>query len=180
MSDVVLVDIQEEDLELIRNWRNSEAVAQYMYTTDHITAEQQQNWFKKIGNDPNSRYWLITYEGKKMGVVSVTEINRLFDSCFWGFYLGEAPERGAGIGKKVEYQILNYVFHELKLNKLRGEVFEFNTSVIAMHEKFGFRREAFYRQHIKRDGKYVNVVGIGILREEWLVLQDVMKKKIYG
>ena len=75
--------------------------------------------------------------------------------------------------------MITYVFDDLGLNKLRCEVLETNAKVISMHEKFGFRREAFYRQHIKKDGIVHNVVGLALLKSEWASVKESMKKKIY-
>ena len=179
-KDIELIPIEEKHLELVRNWRNSEEVSSFMYTSDFITPEDQKNWYRKISACPTSRYWIIKYDGKLLGVVSITEISHVFDSCFWAFYLGDTSVRGAGIGAKVEYKILNYVFDELNLNKLRCEVLTFNEKVIAMHEKFGFRREAYYRQHVKKDGVYYDVVGLAMLKKEWEQLKEYHYNRIYN
>jgi RimJ/RimL family protein N-acetyltransferase len=93
--------------------------------------------------------------------------------------LGDTSIRGAGIGSKVEYNVLQYVFETLKLNKLNCTVFPFNESVIKMHEGFGFRREAYFRQHVLKDGVYYDVVGLALLKSEWITLKEFMFNKIY-
>lgn len=179
MTDIKLRDVKVEDLEMIRTWRNSKEVSQYMYTEPQITSEQQKAWFDRICKDSSSKYWIIEYEDRPLGVVSITEISHVFDSCFWAFYLGDSNVRGAGIGSKIEYNILKYVFEELGLNKLRCEVLTTNPSVIAMHEKFGFRREAYYREHVLKNGQYFDVVGLAMLKREWNVLKEYHYNRIY-
>jgi UDP-4-amino-4,6-dideoxy-N-acetyl-beta-L-altrosamine N-acetyltransferase len=179
MSDISLRIIEENDIELVRKWRNSSDVAPYMYTDSIITEEQQKNWFKKIRSENSSVYWIIEYEGKKLGLASITRIDRTLSSCYWAFYLGDFSVRGGGIGAKIEYNVLQYVFNELELNKLRCEVFVTNDKVIKMHEKFGFRREAFYREHCVKNNQKLDVVGLAILSSEWAILNEFMKNKIY-
>lgn len=179
-KDIQLISVKKEDLELIRSWRNSPEVSAYMYTDKSITKEEQEAWYEKMRNDTSSRYWIIQYEEKKLGLASLTGISQTFNSCYWAFYLGDMSVRGGGIGAKVEYNVLAYVFEELKLNKIRCEVFAFNDKVIKMHEKFGFRREAYYRQHSLKNGKYEDVVGLALLRSEWEQLQSTLKTKVYG
>jgi UDP-4-amino-4,6-dideoxy-N-acetyl-beta-L-altrosamine N-acetyltransferase len=180
MSDISLKRLDEKDIELVRGWRNSSDVATYMYNETKITEDQQKKWFKKINNDDSSIYWIIEYENKKLGLAYVTGIDRTLSSCYWGFYLGDLSLRGAGLGAKIEYNILEYVFNELKLNKLRCEVFVTNEKVIKMHEKFGFRREAYYREHCLKNNEKLDVVGLAILQSEWSTLREFMKNKIYG
>lgn len=180
MKDIELIGIEESDLEMIRSWRNSEEVSRYMYSSDLITEEQQKNWYRKVQSDKTCRYWMIVYEGEKVGVASVNEINLIQENCSWTFYLKAQAVRGAGIGSKVEFHILRYVFEELKMHKLRGEIFEFNDKVIKLHERFGFRREAFFRDHAKKDGKYHNIVAIGMLQSEWQQLKPALYEMVYG
>lgn len=177
--DISLLPLQQDDVELVRTWRNSPEVAQYMYMSEPITAEQQAAWFTKVSQDSSSVYWMIEYNDKKVGLASLTGINPQLSSCYWAFYLGDTTNRGAGLGAKVEFNVINYVFDTLKLNKLRCEVITFNDKVIAMHEKFGFRREAYYRQHVKKEGTWHDVVGLALLKQEWLQYRDTMRSKLY-
>jgi hypothetical protein len=179
MSDIILTEVTENDLELIRTWRNSEEVSKYMYTDDKITSEQQTNWFKKIILDETQKYWIIEYEGRKLGLASLYSIKQNFKSCYWAFYLGDTSVRGAGIGSKVEYNVLKYVFDKMNFNKLLCEVFVFNDAVIKMHEKFGFRRESYFREHIYKNNESHDVVGLAILKREWDFLKEQHRKNIY-
>ena len=177
--DIELKELTEVDLELVRKWRNSDDVANHMYTDSHITSEDQIKWFHQL-NKETTRYWLIMYNGRKLGLAYVTEISRSLNSCYWGFYLGDSSTRGAGIGAKVEFNVLEYVFNHLGLNKLRCEVFVHNYRVVKMHEKFGFRREAYYREHCVKGNEKLDVVGLAILKNEWKLLRDFQKARIYG
>jgi len=180
MCDIRLEKLTIDDIELIRKWRNSPEVSQYMYSENYISEEEQRQWFNKIDNEVRSIYWIIEYEGKKLGLVSLKGIDYTLSSCYWAFYLGNLSVRGAGIGAKVEYNVIEYVFNDLKLNKLRCEVFVSNDKVIKMHEKFGFRREAYYREHCIKNHLKLDVVGLAILKSEWDLIKELTKGKVYG
>lgn len=179
-NDIFIRPLEEKDLEMVRNWRNSPEVSQYMYTDNYISKENQIAWFAKVSADPTCEYLVVEYEGKPLGLLYFTEYSKTFDSCFWAFYLGDTSVRGAGIGTKIEYHALSYVFDTLQFNKLRCEVLIDNDKVIKMHEKFGFRREAFYREHVKKQGKYCDVVGLAMLKREWDMLKDYHYNRIYN
>ena len=180
MNDISLSLLQKDDIELIRKWRNSKDVAPYMYTEQYITEEQQAIWYNKIKDDKTSIYWIIVYDSKKIGLASLTGINKTLNSCYWAFYIGDLSIRKAGVGAKVEFKILEYVFNTLKLNKLRCEVLVTNQNVIKMHEKFGFRRESYYREHCIKNNEKIDAIGLGILKSEWVLISETMKSKIYG
>lgn len=164
-------------LETVRQWRNSPAVAQYMYTTDEITAEQQQAWWARVEHDPTVRYWLIYHQDRPVGVANLYAISQRNRSCYWAFYLGDESLQGSGLGAKVELAVLEYVFEELKLNKLCCEVLSTNEKVVTLHEKFGFRREGYFRQHIARGKAMLDVVALALLRREWQQLRDTLRPR---
>lgn len=180
MKDINLLLLEKSDIEMVRRWRNTPDVASFMYSESNIDEEQQIYWFNKISKEKNSIYWIIEFEEQKIGLASLTGIDSALNSCYWAFYLGESTVRGAGIGAKIEFNILDYVFSVLKLNKLRCEVFVSNEKVIKMHEKFGFRREAYYREHCIKNGQKLDVIGLAILSSEWALFRKIMKNKIYG
>lgn len=180
MTTDLLRPLGPESLELVRAWRNSPAVAQYMYTADPISAEQQQAWHARISQDPTVHYWLIYHQDRPVGVANLYAISQRNRSCYWAFYLGEENLHGSGIGAKVELAVLEYVFEELKFNKLACEVFVTNAKVVAMHEKFGFRREAYFRQHIYKDKQFIDVVGLALLRREWQQLREALRPRPRG
>ena len=179
-NDIVLRPLTDEDLEMVRQWRNSPDISRYMYTDNYISEDDQIAWFERIKNNPTCQYWIIEYERKSLGVVSVTEINKTYDSCFWAFYLGDTSVRGAGIGAKVEFHILEYVFNDLQLNKLRCEVLVSNEKVIKMHEKFGFRKEAYYRDHVQKHGVHYDAIGLAILKRDWEQVRSFHYNRIYS
>ncbi|MFL5730125.1 MAG: UDP-4-amino-4,6-dideoxy-N-acetyl-beta-L-altrosamine N-acetyltransferase [Cytophagaceae bacterium] len=179
MTDVVFKELQEEDIEQVRIWRNLPEVSEYMYTSDEITPEQQKKWYEGIKISSTQKVWVIEYNGKKLGVASLYNINARSKSAYWAFYLGDSSVRGAGIGAKVEYNVCKYVFDELNCNKLLCEVFVWNEAVIKMHEKFGFRRESYFREHVFKNGKFLDVVGMALLKNEWKIVQEPMKNKLY-
>lgn len=178
-KDVILRPLAEADLERVRQWRNSPEVSKYMYSENYISESDQVRWYTKIKDDTSCYYWIIEYDGKALGVASLTDINPTLDSCFWAFYLGDTSLRGCGIGAKTEYRVLSFVFDVLKLNKLRCEVLISNPQVICMHEKFGFRREAYYREHVKKNGGYLDVIGLAMLKKEWEQSKDYHYQRIY-
>lgn len=177
MTTDLLRPLEADNLELVRKWRNSDAVAQYMYTSDSISPEQQQAWYGRMRQDATVKYWLIYHQDRPVGVANLYAISPQNRSCYWAFYLGEENLHGSGIGAKVELAVLDYVFEELKLNKLACEVFVTNEKVVAMHEKFGFRREAYFRQHICKEKTFQDVVGLAILRREWQQLRDSLRPR---
>ena len=73
-DDIVLQRLKQDDIELVRQHRNSPDISQYMEYRKYITPEMQQLWFESINNLHNL-YFLIIYKGKKIGLANGKNVN---------------------------------------------------------------------------------------------------------
>jgi UDP-4-amino-4,6-dideoxy-N-acetyl-beta-L-altrosamine N-acetyltransferase len=160
-------DVQSEDKEMIRQWRNKPEVAEYMYTDHYITHEEHDRWFERISDDASCRYWIIVCDDIDVGLVNLYDVDEKNQRCYWAFYVADPSARGKGVGSFVEHFVLSYVFEELGLNKLCCEVLGFNEPVVNMHKGFGFQQEGLFRDHIIKGGKPYDVVALAMLRGDW-------------
>lgn len=166
--------LREADLETVMHWRMRPEVTRYMYTDPQLTLDEQRRWFDRMSRSERDRVWIIELlEGARaVGVLSLSEIDRVNSRCSWAYYLGDTEVRGAGLAKSLELNVYAYVFDTLALNKLCCEVFSFNDRVVALHEKFGSKVEGVMRQHICKNGEYFDVVRMGMLRSDWLAARE--------
>lgn len=163
---------------MILRWRNLPKVAEYMYTDHHIALQEHKRWFQRIQNDPTCRYWIITYDQEEVGLVNLYAIDQTNRRCYWAFYVSNPKVRGKGVGSFTEYSILRYVFDELQFNRLCCEVLSFNEPIIKMHKGFGFVQEGYLRQHVIKGGRPVDVVSLGMLREEWYARKPEIEERM--
>lgn len=64
----------EEDIELVRQWRNHPSITKYMVYREHITADMQKKWFASINNN-NNLYFIVEYKGKKIGLINAKDVD---------------------------------------------------------------------------------------------------------
>ena len=159
-------------LETVRQWRNMEHVRQYMYTEHYITPEEHRKWFATVSESKKYKYWVITVNSKGVGLVNLADIDYENLVASWAFYIADLSQIGTGLGSMVEYHLIDYYFTEIKFNKLCCSVLDFNEHVVEMHKKFGFQQEGLLRSQIKKGNKFVNVVLLGMLRDEWLAIKE--------
>ena len=63
--------------------------------------------------------------------------------------------------------VIEHVFGPLGMNKLACEVLTEHEAVWKLHESFGFVREALYRDHVWKAGRFQDVVGLSLLARDW-------------
>lgn len=164
---VELRDLRPQDGPLVLQWRNSPAVAPFMYSDHLISTAEHARWLAALPGAADRRDWIITFNGAPVGLANLSRIDAANRRCDWAYYLADPATRGQGVGACVEFMVLDHVFGTLGLAKLWCEVFLENEAVWKLHESFGFRREALFRRHIYKQGRPLDVVGLGLLAEEW-------------
>ena len=182
---VKLRAVEEEDIHRIVEWRNSPRTYEFFYEYEPLSRTKQKEWLERHSSDPSEKLFIIsTLDGEAIGMVGFVHIDHRNRKAEWGrFLIGEEKYFGGGYGAEVELLILEYAFEHLNLNKLYCEVLINNPSVISLHKKFGFKEEGIFRQHIFKAGKYVDVVVLSLLREEYYSEQtrlQSLKKKFIG
>jgi RimJ/RimL family protein N-acetyltransferase len=70
---VVLNRLRVPDIELVRIWRNSPRIVQFMEYRKEITPEMQQEWFKSV-DDFNNYYFIIEYQDQKIGLINSSKV----------------------------------------------------------------------------------------------------------
>jgi len=151
----------------VREVRNQIGVRSSMYTEHEIGLNEHLGWISRLKSDKKQIVFVVLNEQKNpIGVVSVNALDTLHQKADWAFYLDE-NERG-GLGAALEYNLIEYVFNVLKLEKLNCEVIETNEAVVKLHKKFSFTEEGFRRENINKNGKRIGVYFLGLTKNDWL------------
>ena len=149
-----------------------------MYSDHQIGQAEHDRWFAGALAASDRHYWIIEADGAAVGLANLARIDPTARRCEWAYYLGEASTRGQGLGSRIEYIVLRHVFETLGLNKLWCEVLLDNEPVWKLHESFGFTREALYRQHVFKAGRFQDVVGLGMLWSDWQSARPAIEARL--
>jgi len=168
--------INEDDLQMVLAWRNSERINRYMFSNHSITMAEHRRWFEGLA--AAERFCLIfELNNRAVGVVNITELDSYDNKCSWGFYLGETglPK---GTGLLMGYHGLQFIFAELGIRKLGSKSFAFNKNSIHYHQKLGFMEEGILRQECKKNEVFEDVVLLALFKEKWqqhrLVIENIL------
>ena len=122
----------------------------------------------------NYFFGIRTLEGDKLiGELALDVVDWSGRDAFVGLGIGETEYWGKGYGTDVMSVLLRYAFTEVNLQRVTLSVFEYNARAIRSYEKAGFRHEGRLRKVLNKDGKRWDMLYMGILREEWLELNQI-------
>jgi UDP-4-amino-4,6-dideoxy-N-acetyl-beta-L-altrosamine N-acetyltransferase len=175
---VALRPLRAEDRDRLRTWRNLPEIARWMYSDHEISAAEHARWFAGALADQGRRYWIIEMDDAPVGLANLYDIDPILSRASWAYYLADPAARGQGVGAFVEYWVIEQVFGELGLSKLWCEVLIDNEPVWKLHQSFGFQREVTLRAHIRKNGLASDVLGLGLLAEEWTARREASRERL--
>ena len=135
-----------------------------------------KEWMEKQVEDgfKPDRYFFSVHtlaEDKYIGFLGVW-VDLIQRDAWVGLGIGERDLWSKGYGTDMMKLCQQYVFAELCMERLTLGLFEYNPRALRSYEKCGFRLEGRSRQELMREGKRYDSLWMGILREEWLQMQN--------
>ena len=103
-------------------------------------------------------------------------VEPIHSEAWVGIGIGERGFWGKGYGSDMMKLCLQYAFTELNMHRVSLGVHEYNPRALRAYEKAGFQLEGYTRKDIRREGKRTGGIWMGILREEWLAMQEGEKQ----
>jgi hypothetical protein len=170
---VYLIKPQKEDMSLLLEWRNNPNNRKYFREYKETNLEDQLNWYEHtMMKDPSWHHFIvkpITQPNKTIGIVLLNHIHPVYRTGEFGITLGDPEYRGKGYGKDMLITLIKYGFDQLNLNRIWCEVYSNNDS-IHLYRKIGFKDEGILRQHVFKDGEYLDSYMLGMLKDEYELL----------
>lgn len=177
---VILEEIDPENIEQMRQWRNNPDMRKYFREYKDISKRQQQEWYEDRGNNTNLNHiyfqimerkstdrGIIYLDRELIGACGLHYIDWRLRSAEFGIFIGKESSLGGGKGKEALTLMFDYGFRECNLHKIWAEVFEFNEAFGLYKNGMGMKEEGRLRHRQFCDGKYHDSIMLGVLEDEW-------------
>lgn len=117
--------------------------------------------------DRDGTDFVIEADGKVIGICGLHNFDETGRTCELGITIGDKEYWGRGYGRDAVRVLLDYAFRLLNYRKVYLRVWGNNERGIRAYRACGFVEEGRLRAHVWSAGAYVDLVCMGILRDEW-------------
>ena len=168
----LLRELERGDLPEVNRWRRDPALigrltAPYRY----INAEVDEHWFDHYMQNRSQAIRCAVVEAERphqiLGLVSLTNIDWVHRTAYFGIMIGREENRGKGLGSFAVEAILRHAFGDMNLNRVELTVLEDNLPAQKLYAGAGFVQEGRFRQAVFKEGQYRDLLFMAILREDW-------------
>lgn len=171
-SHITLQALEEKDApKLFRlTDRNRARLKQWLPWLDDVKTVNDTAGFlqqsQKEFAEKKSLNMAVLFRGQLAGVLGLHHIDWVNSKTSIGYWLGGEFE-GRGIMVRSCRALIDYLFTELKLNRVEIRTAPKNRKSLRIPEKLGFEKEGTLREAEKLYGEYVDHVIYSMLEKDW-------------
>jgi len=164
--------LEKTDLPMLVNWLNDPEVIEFLTFNQPLSLVQEENWFQKVLSGSPDEIPLgieANVEGNwqligDTGFHSIHWVNRAAEI---GILIGNKDFWNKGYGREALQLMVRHAFDHLNLNRVFLRVLANHARGIASYRHAGFVEEGRMRQAVFKNGRYIDVLFMSIIRQEW-------------
>lgn len=139
-----------------------------LHDTSLVNEQGQRDWFESLSTSRTSQRLVVVDDETEdlMGVVRIDRIDHVNASLMLGLDVFRAY-RGLRLSYWVYEQLFDYLFNHRNINRIHLEVLSTNAVALDLYRKLCFVTEGRAREALYRNGGYVDVLSMSLLRSEY-------------
>jgi RimJ/RimL family protein N-acetyltransferase len=135
---VCLRQIGPKDLEMVRQWRNSSEISQYMAYRENITPEMQQKWYEGVCQR-GDLYFVINIEGIDIGVINLKDIDFIKSESESGIFIADKSFQNSYTAYCASLCMGDFCAEILRLQHGKIHVLDTNRRAIRYNLSLGYK-----------------------------------------
>lgn len=168
---------ERKDIPTFTSWFNDPEVRHGLTVYLPMSLASEEKWFENMLSRPQEEQPLVieTKNGDEwvtIGNLGLASIDKIARATEFGIVIGNKEYWNQGYGTEALQLLLKHCFETLNLNRVMLRVYQDNPRAIRVYEKVGFKHEGAWRQARFHNGKYYDILFMGILKEEWEALNQ--------
>ena len=169
-SRVYIRDTSESDWEIFAYWEKKPEVTEFFTINEGRDLMEIADEIRERKDDPSQMDLTICMKSNdaSIGRVYISNINTHYDSLdITRIYIGEVGLRGLGLGEDAFRTVLKFAFDEMKCERVTLDYMTGNEKAHNLYLKAGLKDEGCMRHGGKKNGSYVDLNLMSILKDEY-------------
>ena len=166
---IYLRPLEREDAPIFVPWVNDQEITRNLILYRPMNRDQEEEFIARASKDQAGMVLGIALrkDDRLIGNTGFHALHLKDRHIGFGILIGDKTEWDRGYGTEATALMARYGFETLNLNRIWLHVYEHNSRGRRAYEKVGYQVEGTLRKHSYRDGRYWDVIVMGLLREEW-------------
>lgn len=133
-----LRNVEIDDIQLLRYWRNLNHVRSRMVIKKRIERDDQRNWFDRL-NQRSHIYYIFSIDSQDVGSASLINIDYAKKSFEGGIFCGDADFLNHWINIWACIKIYDRAFFELDLHRSFATILSDNSAALKLNKSLGYK-----------------------------------------
>ena len=168
---VFLRAAERDDIPRFVAWFNDWRTTRTLGIRAPMSLASEERWFEgMLADQGKGGYFFVAClleDDRPIGTIGLFELDLANGSAGLGISIGDAADRGRGLGTDMLRALLGFAFGQLRLERVWLDVYEVNPGARRVYERAGFVHEGTLRRAIFREGRHLDVHRMAILADEW-------------
>ena len=166
---IYLRPIEIDDIPRMCEWINHPDVTRTLRMWRPMSAINEREFVEHVARSSNDVGLVIVVRAtdRPIGTCGLMLIDWQVRSAGFGIGIGEPREWGKGYGSEATRLLTGYAFETLNLNRVWLEVYAGNPTAQHVYETVGYRLEGTQRQAAYKEGRFIDVDLMSVLRADW-------------
>ncbi len=157
------------DAERAFGWINDWEVARFLLVRYPLSLASERIWVEATpaASFGGVHLAIDTLDGRHIGNLDLRNVMPENRTAELGIMIGDKQFWGRGYGADAVRTVARLAFHRMNLNRLYLHTYAYNERAQRSFARAGFTLEGRLRNHLFVDGRYWDVLVMGLLREEF-------------
>lgn len=138
IGNFTFVSVSEDNLELVRTWRNREEVREKMVYKNCIQFDDQLKWYRSIRNISNI-YYVAQYKSIPFAVMNFKQINWDAEFAESGIFVGLKEFLITEFPAIAALLLMDFAFQSLGFEKIFSKTLISNSNLTSYSRKLGYQ-----------------------------------------
>jgi len=151
------------------SWFEDQDVSQHNSHGKFFKSNSEFQNYVKLSSGSEQIVWAICHiQDGHIGNVVLHEISFINRNADFAILVGDRRHWAKGVGYLVSKTLFEHAFQKLNLHKIYCATAQTNAAMINLAKKLSMIEEGRWREHVYLNGKYVDLIAFGVLKDEFM------------